>query len=57
MLFRETDLIGVLDEIPGWIGEAVDETERIGRLELGGKAPLRRQRLYGSYPGDIEKYR
>ncbi|KAJ9489022.1 hypothetical protein VN97_g4266 [Penicillium thymicola] len=41
--------VAVLDKIPGIMGDSGLEHERIGKLALGGSAPLTGKRLYASY--------
>ncbi|OQD61557.1 hypothetical protein PENPOL_c016G03989 [Penicillium polonicum] len=41
--------VAVLDKIPGIMGDSGPEDERIGKLALGGSAPLTGKRLYASY--------
>ena len=54
---RDVHKLDVLDVIPGRIGDGAGDDEdgdddgEIGRLELGGRAPLRFDRPYRSYEG------
>ena len=43
-----TDAFGVLDEMPGWVGE-VDEAEAMGRIGLGAVGRVRGRRKYSCY--------
>lgn len=53
---RNVDAIEVLDEIPGWIRDEVDENEEVGRLALGAKRRLDGRRPYACYAGDDEPW-
>ncbi|RHZ46411.1 uncharacterized protein CDV56_100990 [Aspergillus thermomutatus] len=47
---RHVQRIEILDETPGWMGNASDG--KIGELCLGGKGPLEKTRRYRSYDTD-----
>ncbi|PLB33354.1 uncharacterized protein BDW47DRAFT_114076 [Aspergillus candidus] len=55
---RETDKTEALDEIPGWVGDTAESSERVGRLGLGGPRALddRKNRRFECYEGDGEPW-
>lgn len=54
MVGRNMDKIKILDDLPGWIGDAAEEFEPVGRLGLGALFRLRSRRRYVYYDGDNE---
>ena len=48
------DKIKILDELPGSIGDASEDNEKIGRLGLGGSTGLSKRRRYECYEEDRE---
>ncbi|KAL3487213.1 hypothetical protein BJX62DRAFT_246176 [Aspergillus germanicus] len=45
----KTRMVKELDEVPGWIGDQMPESEDVGVLGLGGPSRLRKGRKYLSY--------
>jgi hypothetical protein len=46
--------IKILDEIPGWVGDATDGRGEVGELGLGAATPLRGRRRYRCFDHDCE---
>jgi len=44
-----TDRIKVLDETPGWVGDATEGEGKVGELGMGAPTPLRERRQYACY--------
>ncbi|KAF8812041.1 hypothetical protein BYT27DRAFT_6431049 [Phlegmacium glaucopus] len=44
-----TDQIKVLDETPGWVGDATEGRGKVGELGIGASTPLRGRRKYACY--------
>ncbi|KAF8812036.1 hypothetical protein BYT27DRAFT_7088253 [Phlegmacium glaucopus] len=44
-----TDQIKVLDETPGWVGDATEGKGKVGELGIGASTPLRGRRKYACY--------
>ncbi|KAF8809808.1 hypothetical protein BYT27DRAFT_7187068 [Phlegmacium glaucopus] len=44
-----TDRIKVLDEIPGWVGDATEGKGKVGELGIGARVPLKGRRKYTCY--------
>ena len=54
MVGRRVDCIRALDEMPGWIGDAEEQSDT-GSIRLGANAPLKMKRRYVCYDGDHEE--
>jgi hypothetical protein len=48
------DKVKALDEMPGWVGDAAEDGEYLGRLGLGAETMIQRKKRYASYAGDTE---
>jgi hypothetical protein len=48
-MVHRTRMVKELDEVPGWIGDQMPESEDVGVLGLGGPSRLRKGRKYLSY--------
>ncbi|KAF8815774.1 hypothetical protein BYT27DRAFT_7192152 [Phlegmacium glaucopus] len=44
-----TDRIKILDETPGWVGDATEGKGKVGELGIGAPTPLRGRRNYACY--------
>lgn len=49
MVGLKTDKMKMLDQIPGWIGDAAEEHEEFGRLGLGAPRAINKGRRYECY--------
>ena len=49
-----TNKIKTLDELPGWIGDAAEEHEDVGRLGVGASRRIDKKRVYECYKDDKE---
>lgn len=49
--------VRVLDEMPGWIGDATGGEGSVGELAVGAESPLRKDRMYRYYQVDRDKKR
>ncbi|TVY18487.1 hypothetical protein LARI1_G005501 [Lachnellula arida] len=50
-----THKIKALDELPGWIGDAADEHEDVGRLGVGASRRIDKKKRYECYKDDEEQ--
>jgi len=46
---KDVEEAGILDEMPGWFGDATGGHSKIGKLAIGAKTPLKVGRRYCSY--------
>lgn len=51
---KRQSAVSALNEIPGWVGDATGEGERVARLGLGADSALDKQRRYLCYLSDFE---
>lgn len=50
MVVEDSEDVTVMDRIPGFLGDISEPQSEVGQVGLGGRVPLRRKRLYQSYP-------
>lgn len=53
-VIADSQLVKVLDETPGWLGDASGEGDLVGELRLGARTPLRAKRRYICFEHDHE---
>ena len=55
--FWDLNRVEVLDELPGWIGEAGEEEGEASRIKLGGMGKLEKGKMYeADEEGRTERY-